>query len=281
MNFPKLPGYKFNWRSIQIEPIPDSGERFTLGTIVKGEDDALIVAKLVPSTKLKTLFGSAIYSRVSEALGLTISSAEDFYSNNNIINNWVPPIDGFYLGDSRESFASNLEEGLFKAAKHSSILSVAIDNDKQSDKIKHKSDIFNPQTWRKEVLNRIKFSRVELIECFDRDVSLSGSGLPFNFGFISARYAAHFDAISTNKSHRYDSLVRAQSKLWQLDQLRDSNQLFHQEAYELVLYQPDDEDPFVYEFSEELRNEALRREIGLYTSSSVIEAADHVIKAAA
>ena len=53
IDFPKLPEYEFSWRSLQIEPIPLSGERITLGAVVKGGDQALIAAKLIHAEKLK------------------------------------------------------------------------------------------------------------------------------------------------------------------------------------------------------------------------------------
>lgn len=36
--YPVLPDYRLSWRSIQVEPIPHSGERIGVGAIVKGED---------------------------------------------------------------------------------------------------------------------------------------------------------------------------------------------------------------------------------------------------
>jgi hypothetical protein len=280
MNYPKLPDYKFSWRSVQVEPIPDSGERITLGAIVKGEDNAVMAAKLVRAAKINKMFGQKFSNRILEALDMAITSAEDFYSNNKISDNWVPPLDGFFVGGCRDSVAENIEEAIVHSARYCSSLSVYLEENKRSDELK--IDVFNPQTWRKEIFNQIKVIRVGFEDYFEKAVNLSGSGVPFKFGFISAKYAAHFDTISTNKTIRQEALVRAQSKLWQLDQLRDSSQLFYQDRYELVLYQPaEQEDAFVNDFVEELRNEATRRDLGLYASSSPEKTAQHIIDCAA
>ena len=53
LSFPDLPSYGISWRSIQVEPVPLSGERITLGAIVKGDDQELIAAKLISKTHLK------------------------------------------------------------------------------------------------------------------------------------------------------------------------------------------------------------------------------------
>jgi hypothetical protein len=280
MSYPKLPNYSYAWRSIQLEPIPHSGERITLGAVVKGDDNAVIAAKLVRTAKINTMFGKELSGRILQALDMAITSAEEFYSHNKISDTWTPPLDGFFVSGQRIAVAEDIEEAVINSARYCSSLSVYLEERKNP--IDLKQETFNPQTWRKEILNKLKVVRSGFDDCFDMPVSLSGSGVPFKFGFISEKYAAHFDAISLTKSTHHDALVRAQSKLWQLDQLRDSNQLFHQNIYELVLYKPAGrESDFVGEFLEELTNEASRRELSLYASSSPEEAAKHILECAA
>jgi len=279
-NYPSLPDYKFFWKSIQIEPVPNSGERITLGAIVQGYDKALIVAKFIPNSRLAGVFGKQYAQRLSEVFSMVVDSAESFYERGNINDNWMPPVDGFFVGERKESLSANIEEGVLIAAKQDSFVSLDMMQSKLASEPSAKS--FNAQTWRKEIFKKIKVTREGLGEYFEKNVNLSGSGVPFKFGFISTKYAAHFEAVTINKSHRQESLIRAQSKLWQLDQLRDSHQLFHQDIYELVLYQPQGhDDSFVFDFTEELKSEASRRDIGIYTSSSAAKAARHIINHAA
>ena len=46
--YPAPPIYGISWRSTQAEPVPLSGERIAVGTVVKGEDRLLMVARLIP-----------------------------------------------------------------------------------------------------------------------------------------------------------------------------------------------------------------------------------------
>ena len=107
INFPQLPGYEFSWRSLQIEPIPFSGERITLGTLVKGNDQALIAAKLIQADKLRKMYGNEFGNKIADALSLCIKAAESFYSNKPLSTVWTPPPEGFHIGKLNSSLAEN------------------------------------------------------------------------------------------------------------------------------------------------------------------------------
>ncbi len=278
--YPTLPGYGLSWRSIQVEPIPHSDERITIGTVVKGEDQALIAAKLIPVQKLKKIYGKEFGKRIGDALELCVDAAEKFYSLNPLSSGWSPPLEGFYLGKENSTLAKSIEDGLLVSAMHSSSFSVAFEAEKASNA--NKPDLTAPKDWRKQIIEAVKMNRHDFDHCFQCEVSIPGSGIPFKFDFYSENYAAHFDAISEN-GNLQNTLVRAQSKLWQLDRLRDGDTLFKPTMCELLLETPasnigSDE---VDEFVDELKYEASKRELGLYTSNSSTEAARHLIKQAA
>ena len=280
MLFPSLPEYSYFWRSIQIEPIPNSDERITLGAIVKGDDGLLMVAKLVPATRLKTIFGQVFGGRIAGALNICVASAEAYFSNQPLTRDWRPPLEGFLVSGTRSSVAENIEDGLLMAARNSCCLAVSLEADREQRSAETKK--INPQTWREEIIEQVILLRKDFKIYFEKTINFSLSGVPLTFGFVSPRYAAHFDAISP--SGRQNALVRAQSKLWQLDQLRDNGQLFQQDKFELVLYRPNNEDEdadSLGEFVEELSYEASRRELEIYTSNSSEEAARHVLECAA
>ena len=282
MLFPRLPEYGYSWKSIQIEPIPNSGERITLGAIVKGDDGSLMVAKLVPATRLKNIFGKVFGGRIADALNICVASAEAYFSNQPLTRDWRPPLDGFLVSETRSSVAEDIEDGLLMAARNSCCLSVSLEAVKEQKSAG--TEKIDPQTWRREILKQIKVKRTDFEIYFDQTIEVSPSGVPLTFGFISPRYAAHFDAISPVRSVRQSALVRAQSKLWQLDRLRDNGQLFPQDKFELVLYRPNTEGEdadSLGEFVEELSYEASRRELEIYTSNSSEEAARHVLECAA
>lgn len=130
--YPVLPDYRLSWRSIQVEPIPHSGERIGVGAIVKGEDQSLIAANLVPVQRLKDIYGKEFGGRIAEALQFCIDAAEKFYSENPLSCDWTPPLERFYLGSETTTLAENIDQGLRLSAMHSSSFCVAL-NVKKSE----------------------------------------------------------------------------------------------------------------------------------------------------
>jgi len=125
--FPSLPTYVFSWRSVQIELIPGSGERLTVGSIVNGEDNALIAARLIPLAIMRGMYGDEYGSRLADVLRICMDSAEKYYSDKPISNEWRPVLEGFFPGNLNSSFAEDIEHALLIAKMHSSALSVALD----------------------------------------------------------------------------------------------------------------------------------------------------------
>lgn len=283
IDFPKLPEYEFSWRSLQVEPIPLSGERITLGAVVKGGDQALIAAKLIHAEKLKKMYGDQFGSGIADALNACIKSAENFYSNKPLSMDWEPPLEGFYLGKINSSLAENIEEGLLRAAMYCSSFSFAAESVKTPSH--KKSELSAPESWRKNIYDAVASKRSDFIGFFDRSIAIRGSGVPIAFGFLSDTYAAQFDAVS-DSSRIQQALVRVQSKLWQLDRLRDEATLFKPELCELLIQIPsqqlsNSEGQAFSDFVEELRYEASRRELKVFASESPVDAANHVIARAA
>ena len=278
--YPTLPDYGLSWRSIQVEPILHSGERITIGTVVKGEDQALIAARLIPVLKLKKIYGEKFGRRIGDALKLCVDAAEEFYSLNPLSSGWTPPLEGFYLGKENSTLANDIEDGLLVSAMHSSSFSVALNAEKA--KTANKSELTAPEDWRRQIIEAVKMDRHDFDHCFQRRFPIRGSGVPFKFDFISENYAAHFDAISESGNFQH-ALVRAQSKLWQLDRLRDGDTLFKPALCELLLKIPigNIDSAEVDDFVGELKYEASKRDLGLYTSNSSVEAAHHLIEHAA
>lgn len=280
IDFPKLPEYEFSWRSLQIEPIPLSGERITLGAVIKGGDHAFIAAKLVHAEKLKKMYGDQFGTGIADALNICIKSAENFYSNKPLSMDWEPPLEGFHLGKINSSLAENIEEGLLRAAMYCSSFNFFLDEITKASSHK-KSELSAPESWRKNIYEVVARQRSDFIGFFDRSIAIRGSGVPIAFGFLSDTYAAQFDAVP-DSSRIQQALVRAQSKLWQLDRLRDEATLFKPELCELLIQIPSQqlnksEVQAFKNFVEELRYEASRRELNVYASESYVDAANHVI----
>ena len=281
--FPELPKFEFAWRSLQIEPLPFSGEKITLGLLIKGGDKTLIAAKLVHKEKLKKMFGNEFGSGISDALSLCIHSAETYYCNKDLSTNWTPPLEGFQVGKIRSSVADNMEDAIFRAAMYCSSFTASVEVEKNNPR--KKGEISAPESWRKNIHKAVTSVRADYANFFERSITIRGMGVPITYGFLSADYAAQFDAVP-DASRIQQGLVRAQSKLWQLDRLRDEGTLFKPRLCELLLNIPSltaDQEQFLLfqDFVEELRYEAKKRDLNVFTSASASDAASHVIENAA
>ena len=281
--FPKLPSYAFAWRSLFLEPIPGSGERITVGSIVKGDDNASIAARLIPSSKMQSMYGGEFGRRLNDALKLCIDAAEKHYAVQSIASEWRPALEGFYLGDMNASVARDLEDALMLAAMHSSSFSVSLDLERLATS-PDKAEQSGPEHWRKSIFDAVTISRSDLANYFDKVFPIRGSGVPIRFGFVSDHYAAQFEAISDPRGVQ-SALVRAQSKLWQLDMLRDQRTLFGSKQCELLIGTPGQQtardSATILQVTDELKYEASRREIGLFVTESAKKAAKHLIQKAA
>lgn len=278
-SYPELPNYGFSWRSIQVEPVPLSGERITLGAIVKGDNQELLAAKLVSKSQLRKIYGREFGARIAEALSLCINHAEKYYSTYPLSNKWSPTLDRFYIGELHSSVAENIEEGLSRAARQSSSFSISLESEKPGSSAN--SAMSAPKSWQSEIIKVVTDERKDFLNYFEKSVPVRDSGVPLTFSFLSTNYAAQFDAITETKQIQR-VLVRAQSKLWQLDRLRDESALFHPKFCELLLQIPDiEETSEVSEFVEELEYEASKRDLGLYPTTSPVDAARHLIEKAA
>ena len=130
--FPKLPIYSFSWRSIYAEPVPGSGERISLATIIKGEDSQFQAARTITGLKIRVLFGQKTGIYINDALGVCLASAGKFYKANPLDRAWEPPIEGFYLGGIKHSLANSFEGAMSTAASQSSSFNFALQTNQPS-----------------------------------------------------------------------------------------------------------------------------------------------------
>ena len=90
---------------------------------------------------------------------------------------------------------------------------------------------------------------------------------------------------SQNSSAIQNTLLRAQAKLWQLDLLKEYDNLFRIEECELLLGTPgtrvNRSDNSIQELVEELEFEASKRELGVLAVDSHEDMAKHLIEKAA
>lgn len=263
-----------------VEPVPNSGERISLATIIKGEDNQFLAARTITGLKIRGLFGQKFGTHISDALGVCLANAEHFFEVNPVDRNWEPYVEGFYLGEAKHSLANSFEEALMIAASQSSSFNFALQAEQledETDKIKK----ISPKAWRKGIFEAVTRKNHELASFFEKETPVRGAGVPIKFDFLSGPYAAQFESV-TDIAGIQSALVRSQSKLWQLDRLRDQRNLFGNKTCELLLRKPSStlsiETASFDAFADELRYEASKREISLFTTESLEEAALRVIQ---
>lgn len=280
--FPEPPEYGFSWRNLLVEPVPFSGERISLAAIIKTDDGSLAVHKFVGQRKLRSLFGEKFGESMREALSLCMECAEEFFQRNPIYSDWKPPMKSFHIGAAEHSVANDLEEAILVAGRHCSSISMAEQMERQSPS-SLKATPFS-RKWETEIMQRVGQHYSSYESFFNNKISLKEGGVKVKVGFLSEKYAAQFEAISSVSAIQ-SALIRVQAKLWQLDLLRDDRSLFNPDDCELLLGMPESEDgkieSGIQEFIDEIKYEASRRELGVYTATSPVAAASHVIEKAA
>ena len=126
MKFPKLPDCMFNWRVIQVEPIPLSGERITLGVLVKGGNQEFLSSEVINSENLKKMYGQSFGGGIADGLSLTIRDAKEFYIDKPLSVGWAPPLSDFYVSDVNSSLAENIAQALHVVAMYNSSFYAAV-----------------------------------------------------------------------------------------------------------------------------------------------------------
>jgi len=283
LGLPVPPKFGFSWRNLLVEPIPFSGERISIAAIVKADDGTVFIPKFISKQKFENLFGIEYGNRVSGMLDMCIDCAENHFRRNPIFIDWKPPIERFFVGQAEHSVAMDLEDAIVIVGKYCSSINLA---ENTAQNISTEIRKFPPlhKQWESKVRENVSMHHSSFDSSFKKSFYLKEGGIKLNVGFLSERYAAQFEAVSRSSALR-NALVRAQAKLWQLDLLRDEKDFFGSPSCELLLGLPQSEkerkSDAVIEFVEELKYEASKKELNIFTTSSPATAAMRVIEKAA
>ncbi len=256
-NFPDLPLYSAVWCPIQIEPIVGSGEKITVAIAVKGNDGAVNVSKTAPQKVINCLTGSKeVGTKLSSLIQICIESATTHLQQRNTLNDWQSPIQSVTQGDSISALGKDINDIIWQASGLSSILgasSLASNNTK-----KEKRDL---ASWKADIKSSLKEKNKKIIKHLDIKIASSGSILNTTVDFLYHNHAIDFGLInnaSIQNNYRRQFHV-LQSRLWQLDRLRDiqdTDELFHIDNVCLMIQSAEKND-----LIEEIKIEAKHRDI--------------------
>lgn len=115
---PETPERKASWRAVYLEPIPNSGERITVG-VVFDENQKLSSFSALNPPMLSKLFGE--HGKVLVKLGSELLS--DFVSHGRL-EDWTPIFSNAYVGPIRYAFGNDIYEMVREAFALSASFSV-------------------------------------------------------------------------------------------------------------------------------------------------------------
>lgn len=202
----------YQWRPVFWEPVPDTGERFMVGIILR---DDWQVRRLIRDDVLDSLYGQyakgarTLIENGLQALSRIAQAAQSLTD--------LPMVMGLSCGPLRDTYCENFPEVLRVAALLYSSLTAM-------DKLDEPSETDTPdagetsQRFATEVRHQVVARRFELSRFFGRETVLIDDGMPVRFGFYSSRALLHFGVLSPV---RQGAGVRdARSKLWELHRAR-------------------------------------------------------------
>lgn len=115
-----MPNYRFTWRTIQVEPVPFSGERISVGAIMKDGTQIVAGRAILSKAELEELYGDTYGARIWDGVSRCLESEKVFYSKKPLFVDWEPPLSGFYLTPVQASMGENTEDAFHLIASKAS-----------------------------------------------------------------------------------------------------------------------------------------------------------------
>ncbi len=268
-NFPSLPAYSGIWCPLQIEPIIGSGERITIAIAAKGNDGAVVVFKTTSQKTINCLAGSEeVGSRLSSIIQISIDSAASHLKNRISLDEWQPPIQNIKHGKSIEALGEDIHDIIWQASGLTSILGASSLMNKESH---NEGNTKSLKFWKKAVKSSLYEINETYAKCFDVKIPLPGKTLKTTIDFLYLNQAIDFGVLNNSlKNDNYKKQFHfLQSRLWQLDQLRDTKNIITKIDKVGLMIQSSENNDVI----EEIKLEAIKREIDVSTVSEADEAA--------
>lgn len=280
--FPSLPEYGARWYPLLFKPVADADECLTVAICIRGADGEVCVTSTIESRRLKHFFGDRSLA-VGDMINVCLRSARVALEQRVNFDQWIPPIANFVLGDGRDALADNLDDVLIQAARLSTAIGFHL-GQIEAATVEEEVTTRRNEKWTRKIRDTMRYKQKALANSFDREVKLTGARFEQKIGFLTPNYAAHFSVFSPGASAVRVAVRVAQSRLWQLDRIRDASSEPSVKHVELVVGHQDfesgllddDEVAEVCDALEEVRQEASRRDINLFDASIPEVVVDHL-----
>lgn len=226
------------WRPIQIEPIPNSGERLTVGVVVMSASEYKI--KSAPGLKLlQDVYGDRASAIVDAAL-LSLQNLEEFIKRNGSgsIQEFNAPFTSVMIGEERDASGDDLQTIAGNALMLSSSLS-------QPKAVTEPAAAQVRQSGMGRLTGAVREIVVDkrpgLKDAFNVAIKTEISKRAPRVGFLGQRTVANFNTIRPDKVT--NSLHQVRTSLWILLLHKDMDVFARQAAHVIYLQRPEQDDP--------------------------------------
>lgn len=283
IRFPQLPKYKAEWRALQFETIPGSGERFTFAVMACGQDGKADIRDALKPGVLKTLFG-----RQGEVLqGLMIRCIINIKAHLDDGGHWLEapmPLSSIFPSPVRPTMADDLEQVFDQAIRLSACLGHSTIGAAQDTQTNVHAEI---KEWALRVRSYATTMNDQLRPFFNRKIDGPRDKATHPvIGFLTDHYAANFGVLHARSDRISADITAIKRRLWDLNQLGYSGLLIVPKEREIIVGHP------AFELIQQnkamvdnlkrkldtLRKEAANAQIGVKEATTPMEAADYLVK---
>lgn len=225
LKFPELPSYKATSQTVYLSPMSSSEEKFAIGIIIIADPERKIIPT-ISDRAIQHLFGKSSTSILNmikwimETLNVNLSEKEDLY-------HWIPPFNGVTISPPRLMFGRDFMD-IFNQSRNLSSIFGQLNFDKiERTSVEH---------WFTSVKTEVLQSRIDLKESFDKTIAINYAGItvPKKFNFVKNSYISSF----VKFSDRAESLMKIQSKIFELELLQRDSELINNGWFETVIGLP-------------------------------------------
>jgi hypothetical protein len=222
------------WWPIQMEPIPASGERFTIGVAVVGKDGAIRIQMTPGLEKLRYILGEEAHV-IERAARITLSALEQHFLHHGgaeSVGEFVPPFASVKLGEPRSASGGNLDGIVRQAIALSS--SIAEIPRAEVHGIEGASSASKAIT---EAVREIVVKEYpQLADSFNVPLYGRASRKAPILGFVNRETVANFGVVGAARINQ--SLEKARNGMWALDLYRTLHPDLSPRIYRMYLQRP-------------------------------------------
>lgn len=283
IQFPSLPSYRAEWRPVQFETIPGSGERFTFAILARGEDYRTDIRDTLKPGVLRAMFGP----QGDVLQGLMIRSIIAIKSHLDQGGSWLETpiaLSNIFLGPIRPTLADDLDQVFDQAIRLSACLGHSTIGETTDADINVDAEI---KEWASRVKSFAMTMNDSLKPYFNKRIKGNDTrSQKATIGFMTDRYAASFGVLHARSDRISADITAIKRRLWDLNQLRFSGQLLIPQEREIIVGHPafdliEKNKTMVATLQRKLsilREEAANAEIGVKEATTPMEAADYLVR---